>query len=218
MEASTFKMVKEPPFWLYFIWSILLSAAGLALVSQASGIAAEANREVSTGAIATTAGLISIFNGIGRVIMGSLFDKVGRKVIMQIVNVLFIFAGMLLIVALKTNNFTIIVIGFIVSGLAYGGVTPTNSAFISSYYGMRHYAKNFSLINTSLIVASFGSTLSGILFDVSQSYIGTCVMMCCLAGLGLLISLCIDICDEHMANMGVYLDTMSQDETTIINF
>ena len=31
-------MLKRPAFWMYFIWAIALSAAGLALVSQASNI------------------------------------------------------------------------------------------------------------------------------------------------------------------------------------
>lgn len=36
MEAATGTMVRKPAFWLYYLWAILLSAAGLALVSQAA--------------------------------------------------------------------------------------------------------------------------------------------------------------------------------------
>lgn len=79
MEAGTGEMLKKPAFWLYYLWAILLSAAGLALVSQASAIAKEVGPTVSIGTITTVVGLISIFNGIGRVILGGLFDKVGRS-------------------------------------------------------------------------------------------------------------------------------------------
>ena len=68
-----------PTFWFYYIWAILVSAAGLALVSQASGIASQVGTTVSDGNIATVVGLISIFNGIGRVIFGGLFDKKGYR-------------------------------------------------------------------------------------------------------------------------------------------
>lgn len=68
MEAATGTMVRKPAFWLYYLWAILLSAAGLALVSQASGIAREIGTDVSAGTIATVVGLISICNGVGRVI------------------------------------------------------------------------------------------------------------------------------------------------------
>lgn len=198
METPTAVMVKRPAFWLYYLWAVLLSAAGLALVSQASGIAMEVGPEVSAGTIATVVGLISVFNGIGRVIMGGLFDKVGRGVTMQIVNGLFILTGVVLTVALKTGSFAILVAGFIVGGLAYGGVTPTNSAFVSSYYGMKNYPQNFSIVNTNLIVASFGSTIAGALYDATKSYMMIYLMICALAALGIVASFAIGRCDRRM--------------------
>ena len=59
-EVNTGKMAMMPTFWFYYIWAILVSAAGLALVSQASGIASQVGTTVSDGNIATVAGLISI--------------------------------------------------------------------------------------------------------------------------------------------------------------
>ncbi|MFU0833739.1 MAG: Permease of the major facilitator superfamily [Oscillospiraceae bacterium] len=196
MEAPTAVMLKRPAFWLYYLWAILLSAAGLALVSQASGLAKEVGPNVNAGTIATVVGLISIFNGIGRVIFGSLFDKIGRSKTMQTVNAAFIFTALVLILSLKTGNFAILVFGFVCGGLAYGGVTPTNSAFVSSYFGQKYYPVNFSVINTNLIFASFGSTIAGALYDVSGSYMSTYLFMCCLSLVGILVSLGISLADK----------------------
>ncbi len=198
METPTALMVKRPAFWLYYLWAVLLSAAGLALVSQASGIAMEVGPEVSAGTIATVVGMISVFNGIGRVIMGGLFDRVGRGATMQIVNGLFILTGIVLTAALKTGSFAILTAGFVIGGLAYGGVTPTNSAFVSSYYGMQNYPQNFSIVNTNLIVASFGSTIAGALYDATKSYMMIYLMICILAALGILASLAISGCDKRL--------------------
>ena len=167
MEAGTGEMLKKPAFWLYYLWAILLSAAGLALVSQASAIAKEVGPTVSIGTITTVVGLISIFNGIGRVILGGLFDKVGRSGTMQTVNVLFVVTGIVLIAALKMQSFPVLVAGFIIGGLAYGGVTPANAAFVSSYYGLKHYSLNLSVVVTNLMFASFGSTVAGALYDAT---------------------------------------------------
>ena len=202
MEASTGVMLRKPAFWLYYLWAVLTSAAGLALVSQATGIAREIGAAVSAGTIATVVGLISIFNGIGRVILGGLFDKAGRSVIMQTVNVLFILASLVMALALRTGSFAILVAGFIVGGLAYGGVTPTNSAFVSSYYGMKHYPLNFSMINTNLILASFGSTVAGALYDMTGSFMSTYVMMGVLAAAGILASAAINLCDRRTRTAG----------------
>ena len=177
LDIPSGEMVKQPSFWLYYIWAILISAAGLALVSQANGIASQVGTGVSPGNIATVVGLVSIFNGIGRVIFGGLFDKKGYQLTMALDMIVFVAAGLILILALNTGNFLFIILGFIVGGFAYGGVTPTNSAIISDFFGRTNYPMNFSLINTNLIIASFASTIAGKLYDASRSYMSTIFMM-----------------------------------------
>ena len=200
MEASTSQMIRKPAFWLYYLWAIFLSAAGLALISQATGSASEVGPAVSAGTIATVVGLISVFNAVGRVLSGMLYDKAGRSVTMQLVNCLFIVTSIILTLGLTTHSFALIVIGFITGGLSYGGVTPINSAFISSYYGQKHFSMNFSVINTNLIIASFGSTIAGSLYDASQSYLSTYILMAALAAVGILVTMGISLCDKQELN------------------
>ena len=171
------QMVRKPAFWMYYIWAIVVSAAGLVLVSQASGIATQVGPNVSDGNIATVVGLISILNGIGRVFFGTLFDKKGHKTTMILDMIIFIVAGLILILAIVSGNFLFIVLGFVVGGFAYGGVTPTNSALISDFFGRTNYSMNFSLINTNLIIASFASTIAGRLFDTTGSYLATIFLL-----------------------------------------
>ena len=184
-------MVKKPAFWLYYIWAILISAAGLALVAQATGIATQVGTTVSDGSIATVVGLISICNGLGRVVFGALFDKKGYKLTMILDMIVFVVACAILILALVSGQFAFIVIGFIVGGFAYGGVTPTNSAIISDFFGRTYYSLNFSLINTNLLIASFASTVAGKLYDASGSYMSTIYMMLGVTIVGFLVFLCI---------------------------
>jgi OFA family oxalate/formate antiporter-like MFS transporter len=177
LDINVGEMVKKPSFWLYYIWAILVSAAGLVLVSQASGIATQVGTDISPGTVATVVGLISIMNGIGRVIFGAMFDKKGYRMTMIVDMVVFIVAGLILIAALTTGAFPLIVVGFVVGGFAYGGVTPTNSAIISDFFGRTYYPMNFSLINTNLLIASFASTIAGNLYDRSGSYYSCIIMM-----------------------------------------
>ena len=85
-----------------------------------------------------------------------------------------------------------------VGGMAYGGVTPANAAFVSSYYGMRHYAVNLSVVVTNLLFASFGSTIAGALYDATGSYLSTDAMILVLAVLSAAVSFGIDLCDRRM--------------------
>lgn len=194
-EMDTVAMLKTPAMWLYYIWAVLLSAAGLVLVSQAGGIAREIGSTISAGTIATAVGLISVFNGIGRVLLGGMFDTAGRSRTMQLINALFLVTAAILVAALKLGSFPVLVAGFIVGGLAYGGVTPGNAAFVSSYYGMKHYSLNLSVVVTNLLFASFGSTVAGALYDATQSYFSVYLMIAGLAAAGIFVSLAINLCD-----------------------
>ena len=194
IEANAGLMLRQPSFWLYLLWVIFMSAAGLALISQAKGVATEAG--VTGGTVATIVGLISIANGISRIIFGGLYDKIGRSAVMQIVNALFILEAIVLIVALLKSSFVLLVLGFIIGGAAYGGVTPTNSAFISSYYGMKNYPLNFSIINCNLLIASFGSNIAAKIYDASGSFRSVAVMIIICAVVGIAACIGIDFCDK----------------------
>ena len=196
-EYKPLEMVKKPSFWLYYVWAIALSAAGLALISQASSVVWEASASQTAGAVATIVGLISICNALGRVLFGGMYDKYGRSLSMQLVNILFIVTSGVLILALTAKSVVVVIIGFILGGLAYSGITPTNSAFCRSYFGPANYPVNFSLINSNLIFASFGSTVSSALFDASGSYNVTFFLIIGLAVVGILCSLAISALDKR---------------------
>lgn len=187
LEIPPARMIRTSAFWMYFAWAVLLSAAGLALISQAGGVASEVGPEVGAGTVATVVGLISICNGIGRVIFGGMFDRCGRARTMLTITLCFIVSSCILVAAVALHSFGLIVAGFICTGFSYGGVTPTNSAFISAFFGRENYPVNFSIINMNLLIASFGGTAAGALYDASGSFISTFLMM---IGAGLLALVC----------------------------
>ena len=186
---SSAEMLKEKSFWIYALWTVLLSSTGLAFIAQASGILHEASPNVTASTAATVIGLISIFNGIGRVIFGGLFDKIGYRRNMLFDCVLYIAALALAILGLKSGSFVTVVLAFIAFGLAYGGVTPLNSAVISSFFGTENYAVNFSIINLTLIISSFGGTLAGMIYDRTGSYMTMLVCFTVIVVLGIVASL-----------------------------
>lgn len=170
LDVPAKEMLTKRTFWGYYIWATVTGAAGLSLISQAGFIAKEIGPNISAGSISTAVGLISIFNAMGRVLAGTSFDRFGRRLTMRTVNSTFLVAGIALVVAIKTQSLVLMLIGFVLGGLAYGGVTPTNSAFVSSYFGITHFPLNFSIVNSNIIIASFGSTVSGALYDATGSY------------------------------------------------
>ncbi len=172
-EVGPGQMVRMKSFWFYYIWAVLIGAAGLAIVSQGNGIAGEVAQGISDANLATVTGLLSLFNGIGRVIFGKVYDKKGVRFTLISDLIIYAVAVALILAALLSGQFGLLIIAFIVYGIAYGGVTPLGSAVISDFYGRTHYSRNFSIVTTTLMLASLSSTISGKLYDMSQSYLST---------------------------------------------
>jgi len=154
-------MVKRASFWLMFAWAVLTSVAGLGVVFLGTPIATAAVPALNNSAslLAVIVGLISIFNGIGRIIFGGLFDKIGYKATLVIVCGLFIISMGVIILALVTGSQMILIISYILTGLSFGGVTPSQSAFVNKFYGSRNYGQNLPIITMNLLIASFGTKL-----------------------------------------------------------
>ena len=159
-EISWRVMLHRRNFWLCFVWAVTLSAAGLAMINEATPYAAPFVGGDLTRA-AALAGIVSIANGAGRVISGHLFDMAGCRTAMLAVSAVYIAASAALTTSLKTGSVPILAAAFLLVGLAYGGVPPINSAFVAHFFGRRHYALNFSIINLNLIAASYLGPLCG---------------------------------------------------------
>jgi OFA family oxalate/formate antiporter-like MFS transporter len=186
-DYTTKEMLSDVYFWLYFIWAICLSAGGLAVIGHASPFAVDMGAAVSTAAF--YAGLISVFNGIGRLVFGLLFDRAGRRLTMLIVSLGLIVTAFILTLALRLNSIPLLVIGYICAGLSYGGIMPCNSTVINKYYGPKHYPMNFSIITMNILVASpLGPFLAGSLQRLSGSYASTLYVLIIFGFLAVLLS------------------------------
>ena len=160
-DVVTSEMVKRASFWMMFAWAILTSVAGLAVVFLGTPIATAAVPPLNDNAslLAIIVGLISIFNGIGRIIFGGMFDKIGYKATLVTICGMFIVSIGIVILALLTGSQLILIIAYIAIGLSYGGVTPSQSAFVNKFYGARNYGQNLPIMTMNLMIASFGTKL-----------------------------------------------------------
>lgn len=176
-------MLATKNFWFFFIWVIVLSAAGLCIVGNSATFADTICNDLETAA--TIAGIISVCNGIGRVIFGTLFDAKGYRMTMASVVILFVVATAILLAASFTGSFAVLILSYVLVGFAYGGVTPTNSAFVAKFYGKANYALNFSIINLNLLIASYLPQVASMLLDRTGSYNSTFYYMLVLAAIAL---------------------------------
>ncbi len=153
------QMLKTVDFWMLFGWATIVSSIGLALVSNASYMAAEVG--VSEFALPLIVGMVSIGNGLGRLIFGAITDKFGGKKAMFTGNLVFIVCLLLIMMANKFAFILYIGMGFILGGIGYGA-SPTLSAALTKHkFGEKYFPQNLSAIVLALIPASLiGPTIS----------------------------------------------------------
>lgn len=170
LDLTPGEMVRRPSFWCFFLWATLLSAAGLVIIAQARSVALTAVPDLNAGTLSFAVGLISVCNGLGRVIFGALLDKAGRKMTMFSVTCALVLGAVLLCLSLPAGSTVLLVAGFVFTGLGYGGGPTMTAAVTKQFYGQRSYPVNFSITNTNLLVASFASTAAGAIYDAMGSY------------------------------------------------
>ena len=178
-DFETKEMLRTPSFWLFFAWVILIGAGSLALISNAvpaaSDILVVTMGEAEAVMAATAAmGMISTFNGLGRLAFGVIWDKKGYKVSLFIISAAYGISMAACAAATMMLNISLLVVGFIILGMTYGGSMSATSAMIGSFFGTKYYSINYACATCNLIVAaSIGPTLIGWLRTSSGSYLSS---------------------------------------------
>jgi OFA family oxalate/formate antiporter-like MFS transporter len=176
-------------FWLLFVWNIALCAGGLLVIGSAAQIAE------SFGALGALGLIVSVFNGVGRPINGTLYDKLGRAKAMVFCNCAMILAGLLLLVAALTGSAVFIFIGLPLVGISYGGSPALLSASTAGFFGRKHFAVNFAAGTFCLIPAAIiGPIIAARLQESSGgAYNTTFIMLLALAVVSLAISIALTV-------------------------
>ncbi len=178
-DFTTKEMLKSFTFWRAFVFMILITAVGNTVISFAKDLVFSFDAEES---LATTlVGVLAIFNGVGRVLTGAVYDALGRKTTMLASNILTIFAAGLTLVAVLTHSLPLCIVGLCLTGLSYGSCPTITSAFTASFYGTKYFPTNYSITNFNLIIASFIATLSSSLLTSTGSYTAPFILLLALA-------------------------------------
>lgn len=170
------QMVRTPTFWVFMVYLMLVTCGGLALISQA----VPAAMELLMGAGTATARLIN----------GFIWDKFGYRVCLTWIAVAFA-AGMLCCAfAMMGGNFPLLVAGFMLLGLMYGGNMCSMSAMVGTFFGPKYYGINYAIATCQMIPAAIvGPQILALSQMGSGSYLGAFWVFFAVAIAALIVSL-----------------------------
>lgn len=181
------EMLKSLSFWKALIVITFLAACGNTVISIAKDISL-ASGLAETLAV-TMVGVLSVCNGLGRIICGLIFDKFGCKSTMIYADTLTIIAGICILMAVINSSLILCITGLCIVGLSFGCCPTIGAALIADLFGKKNYALNYSVFNLNLLLASLIASIESYLLAVSGGYVVPFVVLICLAIVALIITI-----------------------------
>lgn len=156
------QMLRTKRFWLLFGSAVIGTGFGSGLIAHASYIFVEGGASESVAALAV--GLVSVMNGLGRIVFGMLNDRCGFRISLLADAVLYIAALVL------GSSAVVLVVVMMLIGACYGAVPTISASLAEEFFGPAHYGRNLGIVNLSILVGSFASTAAGAIQTSTGSY------------------------------------------------
>lgn len=188
-DLTTVQMLCRSSFWMAFICISFLAAVGSSVISFAKDMALSVNAPETLAV--SLVGVLSVCNGIGRILTGALFDAAGRRKTMICANVLTILAAGITLVAVSFNSLVLCIAGLCLTGISYGSCPTITAAFTSSFFGMKHFSNNMAVMTFTVMIGSFIATASNKVLEITGGYTASFVMLLGLTLVALILNILI---------------------------
>ena len=147
-EADQRKIFKDPAFYTYYLWAIIILGAGLTMIGTSMQGALELG--INETFAATLVGIVPIVNGCSGFSMGVVYDKIGLRKCMILVAAIGFVSLTMLAVSFQTGAGALYVAGCLVLVIAYGSVAPLAAGFARERYGNARYPHHLAIVNTDI--------------------------------------------------------------------
>ena len=186
-DYTSRQMLCRPSFWMAFICISFLAAVGSSVISFAKDLALSVNATESLAI--SLVGVLSVCNGLGRILTGTLFDTIGRRKTMLCANMLTICAAAITLLAVSISSLPLCIVGLCLTGISYGACPTITAAFTSSFFGMKYFSTNMALMTFTVMGGSLIATVSNKILEITGGYNATFMMLLSLCAIALILNL-----------------------------
>ena len=186
-DYTSVQMIRRPSFWIAFIAISFLAAVGSSVISFAKDLALSVNAPESLAV--SLVGVLSVCNGLGRILTGAIFDIIGRRKTMICANLLTIGAASVTLLAVSIGSLPLCIVGLCLTGMSYGSCPTITAAFTSSFFGMKHFPSNMALMTFTVMIGSFIATASNKILEATGGYNASFVILLSLTIIALVMNL-----------------------------
>lgn len=167
------EMMKKPQFYMTWFTFLFSSMAGLMVISciallgmdalSANGVA----KDVARGVAGTAMAWYAILNGLGRIVWGTVSDKIGRK---TSIFLMCLFQGIIMFLFYKmSGTATTLIVGACIIGFNFGGNFALFPAITADYFGNKNVGLNYGYVFVSYGIAGvLGPQIAGFFKDAAK--------------------------------------------------
>lgn len=178
-DYTTVEMLKSFTYIRAFVCLTFITAVGNSVISYARDLVLSVG--AAPAVAAALVGILAVFNGLGRILTGAVYDAIGRRTTMIAANILTIFAAGITLLAVIFHSLPLCIVGLCLTGLSYGSCPTVTSAFTASFYGQKYFPVNYSITNFNLILAACIAAVSNTLYINTGSFTASFVLLLILA-------------------------------------
>lgn len=146
-------MLRTWQFWAVWVVYFLASSVGLTAIGEAAPLV----RELAGSSMIMTAGaalgVMSLFNGVGRLLWGAVSDRAGHRAAMIATAAISTATCALLLPG--ASSFGRVLAGICLVGFCYGGALAVMPAVTAAFFGPRHIGANYGILFTAWGAAGF---------------------------------------------------------------
>ena len=172
-DFASGEMMKNPQFYMTWLAFLFSAIAGLMVIYciKLFGIDALKASGMTIAAASATAGtamaLYAIFNGLGRIVWGTVSDKIGRK---MSIFLMCLFQGIIMLLFYKMGGAAItLIIGACIIGFNFGGNFALFPAITADYFGNKNVGLNYGYVFVSYGIAGvIGPQIAGYFKDAAK--------------------------------------------------
>ena len=182
------EMLKDPIFYIMIAMLLCGAFGGMMITSQASPIAQRMiGMTASQAALAVS--VLALFNTGGRIVAGSISDKIGvPNTILGVFAISII--GQLLLFMSGMGTVTIFFIGVCIAGLCFGSIMGVYAGFTAEQFGAKNNGINYGIMFIGFAVAGyFGPAIASNLYASSGTYKYAFVVAMGLSVVGIILDL-----------------------------
>lgn len=188
MDKSPVEMLKTPVFYVMLLMLTCGGTFGLMIISNAKGLALE-----MTGVSAATATLfvsvLCLFNTAGRLVAGTLSDKLGRINTLSGALVLALVGLVTLYICAEIGSVLLFAIGVMLIGVCFGTFMGVFPGFCTDQFGTKHNTVNYGIMWIGFSAAGLlGPSILTSVYDMTGSYHGAFTIAFAMALVGLILS------------------------------